>query len=412
MIQLSRANLPINNQLEITGSKSESNRLLLLNQLFDNVLTLENISNSEDSQLMQKALANQNHLIDIHHAGTAMRFLTAYFSIQESRETTITGSERMKQRPIKILVDALNLLGADISYLENDGYPPLLIKGQKLENNQISIPSNISSQYITALCLIGTKLKNGLTITLEGKIISIPYIKMTIDLLNRVGISAKFDANIIRIPFTENIKPQILQVESDWSSASYFYSLIALSKNSEIKISTYFENSLQGDSALQSIYAENFGVNSTFDNGILTLKNDSNFGFKEFIELDLINTPDIAQTITATCVGLKLKCKLTGLETLKIKETDRLVALKNELEKFGAIIEITDNSLEIKDFDSDKKEEKIIVKTYNDHRMAMALAPLAIHETFYIENENVVEKSYPTFWEDWTKLDFDIKPIS
>lgn len=412
MIQLSRANLPINNQLEITGSKSESNRLLLLNQLFDNVLTLENISNSEDSQLMQKALANQNHLIDIHHAGTAMRFLTAYFSIQESRETTITGSERMKQRPIKILVDALNLLGADISYLENEGFPPLLIKGQKLENNQISIPSNISSQYITALCLIGTKLENGLTITLKGKIISIPYIKMTIDLLNRVGISAKFDANIIRIPFTETIKPQILQVESDWSSASYFYSLIALSKNSEIKISTYFENSLQGDSALQSIYAENFGVNSTFDNGILTLKNDSNFGFKEFIELDLINTPDIAQTITATCVGLKLKCKLTGLETLKIKETDRLVALKNELEKFGAIIEITDNSLEIKDFDSDKKEEKIIVKTYNDHRMAMALAPLAIHETFYIENENVVEKSYPTFWEDWTKLDFDIKPIS
>ncbi len=412
MIQLSRANLPINNQLEITGSKSESNRLLLLNQLFDNVLTLENISNSEDSQLMQKALANQNHLIDIHHAGTAMRFLTAYFSIQENRETTITGSERMKQRPIKILVDALNLLGANISYLENEGFPPLLIKGQKLENNQISIPSNISSQYITALCLIGTKLENGLTITLEGKIISIPYIKMTIDLLNRVGISAQFDTNIIRIPFTENIKPQILQVESDWSSASYFYSLIALSENSEIKISTYFENSLQGDSALQSIYGQNFGVNSTFDNGILTLKNDSNFGFKEFIELDLINTPDIAQTIAATCVGLKLKCKLTGLETLKIKETDRLVALKNELEKFGANIEITDNSLEIKDFDSNKKEEKIIVKTYNDHRMAMALAPLAIHETFYIENENVVEKSYPTFWEDWTKLDFDIKPIS
>lgn len=409
MIEISALKSPINNQLAITGSKSESNRLLLLNQLFENVLILENVSNSEDSQLMQKALANKTDLIDIHHAGTAMRFLTAYFSIQEGKKVTLTGSERMKQRPIKVLVDALNELGAEISYQENEGYPPLSILGKKISKDSITIPSNISSQYITALCLIGTKLKNGLTINLNGKIISVPYIQMTIQLLNKVGIEAKFEGNTIQIPFTENIKVQTLQVESDWSSASYYYSLIALSKNSQIKISTYFENSLQGDSSLQHIYADNFGVTSSFENGILKLKNDENFIPKPFVELNLINTPDIAQTIAATCVGLKVKCNLTGLETLKIKETDRLVALKNELEKFGAIVIITNDSLMIDGYHD--FQEIPTLATYNDHRMAMCMAPLAQIHPIRIENEMVVEKSYPTFWEDWKLLGFEIKSI-
>lgn len=409
MIEISAHQSPINNQLAVTGSKSESNRLLLLNQLFENVLKLENVSNSEDSQLMQKALANKTDLIDIHHAGTAMRFLTAYYSIQADREVTLTGSERMKQRPIKVLVDALNNLGAEISYQENEGFPPLQIKGKKLTQDSITIPSNISSQYITALCLVGTKLPTGLTINLDGKIISIPYIQMTIQLLNKVGINAVFEGNTITIPFTAAIQPQTLQVESDWSSASYYYSLIALSKNSEIKISTYFEDSLQGDSALQKIYAENFGVNSTFENGVLTLKNNPEFQFKELIELNLINTPDIAQTIAATCVGLKLKCHLTGLETLKIKETDRLVALKNELEKFGAQISITDDALTIENYTS--YTEIPTIETYNDHRMAMCMAPLAQLFTIRIKDEMVVEKSYPTFWEDWKQLGFEIKSI-
>ncbi|MFV0233367.1 3-phosphoshikimate 1-carboxyvinyltransferase [Empedobacter falsenii] len=409
MIEISALQSPINNQLSITGSKSESNRLLLLNQLFENVLTLENISNSEDSQLMQKALANKTDLIDIHHAGTAMRFLTAYFSIQDGRKVTLTGSDRMKQRPIKILVDALNELGAEISYQENEGYPPLSIVGKKLTKETITIPSNISSQYITALCLIGTKLENRLTINLNGKIISVPYIQMTIQLLNKVGIKATFEGNTIQVPFTKRIEAQIVQVESDWSSASYYYSLIALSQNSEVKISTYFEDSLQGDSALQNIYAENFGVISTFDNGILSLKNDANFQPKQKIELNLINTPDIAQTIAATCVGLKVNCILTGLETLKIKETDRLVALKNELEKLGAIIRITDDSLAIEGYQD--FSETPTFETYNDHRMAMCMAPLAQKYAIRINNEMVVEKSYPTFWEDWTKLGFEIKSI-
>lgn len=409
MIEISALQSPINNQLSITGSKSESNRLLLLNQLFENVLTLENISNSEDSQLMQKALANKTDLIDIHHAGTAMRFLTAYFSIQDGRKVTLTGSDRMKQRPIKILVDALNELGAEISYQENEGYPPLSIVGKKLTKETITIPSNISSQYITALCLIGTKLENGLTINLNGKIISVPYIQMTIQLFNKVGIKATFEGNTIQVPFTKRIEAQIVQVESDWSSASYYYSLIALSQNSEVKISTYFEDSLQGDSALQNIYAENFGVISTFDSGILSLKNDANFQPKQKIELNLINTPDIAQTIAATCVGLKVNCILTGLETLKIKETDRLVALKNELEKLGAIIRITDDSLAIEGYQD--FSETPTFETYNDHRMAMCMAPLAQKYAIRINNEMVVEKSYPTFWEDWKQLGFEIKSI-
>ena len=409
MIEISALQSPLKNQLAITGSKSESNRLLLLNKLFNQVLTLENVSNSEDSQLMQKALANETDLIDIHHAGTAMRFLTAYFSIQEGRTITITGSARMKQRPIKVLVDALNQLGAEITYTENEGFPPLKIVGKKITTNSITIPSNISSQYITALSLIGTKLENGLTITLDGKIISVPYIQMTIELLNRVGIKAIFEKNTITIPFTENIQSEKLQVESDWSSASYYYSLIALSKESEITISTYFENSLQGDSALQNIYAEHFGVISTFKDGNLTLKNNPVFSLENRIELDLINTPDIAQTIAATCVGLKAKCLLTGLETLKIKETDRLVALKNELEKFGAIITITDDSLSIDGYNAYTITPTL--ETYNDHRMAMCMAPLAQIYSIRINNEMVVEKSYPTFWEDWTKLGFKIKAI-
>ena len=378
-----------------------------MNQLFDHALTLENVSNSEDSQLMQKALANTTDLVDIHHAGTAMRFLTAYYSIQKGRSVTLTGSDRMKQRPIGVLVDALRNLGADISYVENEGFPPLKINGKKITASSITIPANVSSQYITALMLIGTQLENGLTITLEGKIISIPYIQMSIQLLNRIGVKAEMIGQEIKVPFSPSIEPKTLQVESDWSSASYYYSLVALSPTSEISISTYFEDSLQGDSALQTIYHDHFGVTSTFENGKLTLKNNPEFDYADVITLDLNNTPDIAQTIAATCVGLGLKCHFTGLETLKIKETDRLQALQNELSKFGAIVVITDDTLSITGYNI--FEETPVLATYNDHRMAMCMAPLAVKFPIKIENEMVVEKSYPTFWKDWKTLGFEIK---
>ena len=409
MILISPPIIPLQGELQITGSKSESNRLLLLNQLFQHALTLENVSNSEDSQLMQKALANTTDIVDIHHAGTAMRFLTAYFSIQEGRSITLTGSDRMKQRPIGVLVEALRSLGADISYLENDGYPPLKINGKKIISSQITIPANVSSQYITALMLIGTQLENGLTITLEGKIISVPYIQMSIQLLNRIGVKAEMNGQEIKVEYTPSVDPINLQVESDWSSASYYYSLVALNPNSEVSISTYYEDSLQGDSALQTIYRENFGVDSSFKHGKLTLKNNPDFEYDDVITLDLNNTPDIAQTIAATCVGLGLKCHLTGLETLKIKETDRLQALQNELTKLGAVVEITEDALSIKRYNV--FEETPVLETYNDHRMAMCMAPLASKFPLKIENEMVVEKSYPTFWEDWKQLGFDIKSI-
>ncbi|WP_395093831.1 3-phosphoshikimate 1-carboxyvinyltransferase [Vaginella massiliensis] len=407
MIQLSSSGLPVRGSIQITGSKSESNRLLLLNQLYQNTLNIENLSNAEDTQLMQKALVTSDSLIDIHHAGTAMRFLTAYFAIQENKTVTLTGSDRMKQRPIQVLVEALRALGADISYLEKEGFPPLRISGKKLQQFSIVIPADVSSQYITALMLIGTQLEQGLTIELQGKIISKPYLLMSIKLMNKLGIDANIQNNTISIKPKKNIESRTIQVESDWSSASYYYSIVALSLNSEIQISTYYAASLQGDSALQALYRKHFGVDSTFDNGILHLKNNPNFELSEYVELDMNHTPDIAQTIAVTCVGKQLKCHLTGLETLKIKETDRLQALKNELEKLGAIVHITADSLRITGY-REKFDEIPTFETYNDHRMAMCVAPLAVLHPIAIEHPEVVEKSYPDFWRDLMTLGFQL----
>ncbi|WP_068596218.1 3-phosphoshikimate 1-carboxyvinyltransferase [Vaginella massiliensis] len=407
MIQLSSSGLPVRGSIQITGSKSESNRLLLLNQLYQNTLNIENLSNAEDTQLMQKALVTSDSLIDIHHAGTAMRFLTAYFAIQENKTVTLTGSDRMKQRPIQVLVEALRALGADISYLEKEGFPPLRISGKKLQQFSIVIPADVSSQYITALMLIGTQLEQGLTIELQGKIISKPYLLMSIKLMNKLGIDANIQNNTISIKPKKNIESRTIQVESDWSSASYYYSIVALSLKSEIQISTYYAASLQGDSALQALYRKHFGVDSTFDNGILHLKNNPNFELSEYVELDMNHTPDIAQTIAVTCVGKQLKCHLTGLETLKIKETDRLQALKNELEKLGAIVHITADSLRITGY-REKFDEIPTFETYNDHRMAMCVAPLAVLHPIAIEHPEVVEKSYPDFWRDLMTLGFQL----
>ena len=402
-------------QLQITGSKSETNRLLLLQALYPN-LTLENTSISDDSEVMIKALQNFHlptsisQLINVHHAGTAMRFLTAYFAIQENREVILTGSSRMKERPIKILVDALRKLGAEISYEENDGFPPIKIKGKKLLQNQVSLPANVSSQYISALLLIAPKLENGLELTLEGEITSVPYIKMTLALLNEIGVKTSFaDNKIVVKPQTINYKPQIISVESDWSSASYFYSIIALSEiGTEITLSSYKKNSLQGDSSLVEIY-KNFGVETIFnENQSITISKinvHNSFPFGE--GWDGANSPDIAQTIAVTCFGLGMDCHLSGLHTLKIKETDRLEALKTELSKLGATISVTNDSLTL--VSGSPPLEGLGVATYQDHRMAMAFAPLALKIPIIIEEAEVVSKSYPTFWDDLKKIGFSIK---
>jgi len=393
--------------LPISGSKSETNRLLLLQALFPGLL-LKNVSNSDDSEVMIKALQSAGATIDIHHAGTAMRFLTAYFSIQEQREVILTGSPRMKERPIGILVEALRQLGANIQYVENEGFPPIKITGKKLTNNKITLNANVSSQYISALLLVAAKLENGLKLTLKGEITSVPYIKMTLALLNEIGIQTQFEGHEITVFPKSEIEKETITVESDWSSASYYYSVAALSEpETAITLSSYKANSLQGDSALAEIY-KTLGVHTVFKENQIVLKKSAIA--LQSLKFDLNKTPDIAQTIAVSCFGLGIGCHLTGLHTLKIKETDRLEALKKELSKLGANISVTNDSLTLEPSAGINPEIKI--ETYNDHRMAMAFAPLALKVPVLIEDAAVVSKSYPDFWNDFQRLGFQIQECS
>lgn len=403
-ISINKSEIKPFSSLKITGSKSESNRVLLLQALYKG-LKINNLSNSDDSQLMQAALASSSSTVDIHHAGTAMRFLTAYFATRSGTTTTLTGSSRMQERPIKILVEALNSLGASITYTKNEGYPPLLIQGKILTDSKVYLKANVSSQYISALLLIAPTLSKGLSLYLEGKITSVPYIKMTLSLLEELGVQTAFDGQTISVfPFTENIN-KTFTVESDWSSASYFYSIVALSPiGTQIDLSAYKPNSLQGDAVLKNIYKQ-LGVESSFNETTLSLKKLAEPKSKQ-LTLDLVNAPDIAQTIVVTCLGLEIGCNLTGLHTLKIKETDRLVALQNEIKKLGTSIEITDNSLHLKS--PNKLNSSIHIATYNDHRMAMAFAPLGLKTQLFIDDAEVVSKSYPDFWSDLSALGFEL----
>ena len=385
-------------QIIITGSKSESNRLLILQQFFTN-LQIENVSNSHDTQVLKEILTNKKPIANVGHAGTAMRFLTAYFSSINGIDVTLTGSSRMQNRPIKILVDALRSIGADITYAKREGFPPLRIKGKNLHKNTISINGNVSSQYISALLLIAPSLKEGLTIELIGKVTSKPYLEMTLGLLEQVGVETSWKNNIIQVCPQNQVCDKIIVVESDWSSASYYYSALAL-KTGKIKISFLKENSLQGDKELAVLY-NNFGIQTTFVENSIILEKTPNFKQKKHISLDLVNTPDIAQTIAVTCFGLDVSCDLTGLHTLKIKETDRLEALKNELQKFGAKVRITDDSLQLRSEKLIPTKQPISIETYEDHRMAMAFAPLSLKTPVFIKNAEVVNKSYPDFWTDF-----------
>jgi 3-phosphoshikimate 1-carboxyvinyltransferase len=395
-----------NSQLNITGSKSETNRLLLLKALFPNI-TLANTSNSDDSEVMQKALAGNDEIVDIHHAGTAMRFLTAYFAVNEGREVVLTGSSRMQERPIKILVEALAQLGVEISYEKEVGYPPIRIKGKKVTDTKVTLAANVSSQYISALLLVASKLENGLELILEGEITSIPYIKMTLALLKDLDIQTTFEGNVIKVFPKDKVESKEMVVESDWSSASYFFSLVALSDAATITLSSYKEDSLQGDSELVSLY-EKLGVKTTFENNKMTLVKQSDFKFED-VNFELNNTPDIAQTIVVTCLGLGIGCHLTGLHTLKIKETDRLEALRIELTKLGANISVTNDSLTL--VPSKNINHDVHIATYNDHRMAMAFAPLATKVPIIIDDAEVVSKSYPDFWNDLKALNFKIEEL-
>lgn len=397
----------ISDEITISGSKSESNRLLILQNLFPEV-AIENLSDSDDSIHMQHALSTKEEVVDIGHAGTAMRFLTSYFAIKSGREVVLTGSERMQNRPIEILVNALKDLGADISYEAKVGYPPIRIKGKHITKEKVQINGNVSSQYISSLLLIAAKLENGLEIELVGKITSIPYIKMTLSLLNQLAIETSFEGNIIKVFPKEAIQKQTVVVESDWSSASYFYSIIASAAiGSSIKLSAYKEESLQGDSCLSEIYTH-FGVATVFGKDYVTLKKEHKTNLETLI-IDLKNAPDIAQTIVVTCFSEGISCNLTGLHTLKIKETDRLEALKEELTNLGASISVTNDSLHLEQ--SSEINQNIAIKTYNDHRMAMAFAPLALKVPIKILNAEVVTKSFQKFWDDMQQIGIKLEEL-
>ena len=392
MIQIIAPRFPINCSINLSGSKSISNRLLLLKEILDLKIDLKNLSDSEDTNLLLKALRQikvaKNKSINIHNAGTDMRFLTALLAIKKGT-WTITGSERMKKRPIGELVSALKSLGAEIEFLEKENYPPLEIKGKIILGGALKIDASQSSQFISALLLISPKLKNGLVLTLKNRIVSSPYIEMTAALLK------KFNVPISKLKNTYTVNSRIkskkikaIKIESDWSSASYWYSICALSKNAKIELNFLNKKSLQSDSILPQLYK------------ILGVETKS-------INYNFINCPDIAQTFAVTCFGLGICAKLNGLSTLKFKESDRIIALKTELEKMGAKLVITNNSIEL------KKSKPIpfegIIETYNDHRMAMSFSPLAlVYNSIKIANPEVVSKSYPRFWKDLKSVGFSV----
>ena len=383
----------------IAGSKSESNRLLILSSLFKS-LSLENISNSDDTNYLLKALSSKSSTIDIGHAGTAMRFLTSYFSLTTKKEIVLRGSQRMHNRPIKILVDSLREIGASIHYIDKEGYPPLLIKPSELIGKNLIIDSSTSSQYISSLLLIAPKISGGLKIQLTGRETSKPYIDMTISLLKKLGVEITTTENQISICELQKIESKKHYIESDWSSASYFYSVVALAKiGFSLKLSKFYFKSLQGDSKVEDIY-KSFGVKTTYKDDLVILKKVESSTDK--FSFDLTSNPDLAQTICVTCLGLGIKCNLTGLHTLKIKETDRLLALKKELSKFNLKVIITDDSISFDNVDFLKPN--VVIETYDDHRMAMSFACLATKVKIIIKDPEVVSKSYSSFWSDLEKI--------
>ena len=405
-VEITPSDLSPDSSIKISGSKSESNRVLILNSIFKNI-KISNLSDSDDTVVLKNALENLHKSIDIHHAGTAMRFLTAYLSTLDGGKFILTGSKRMKERPIGILVDALKNLGFNINYLKKKGYPPLEINGTKSEKSIIKLKSDISSQFISALILIGPTFKNGLTIELDGEIISKPYINLTLNVLKRIGIGYSFRKNIIKIDNVKEINPIEYLIESDWSSSSYFYSIVAIDKKINIKLSNFFKESFQGDSFIEKIFIK-LGVKTEFLNQTEILLSPINdFKKPSSLSFNLIDNPDLAQTVAVTCLALKIQVKITGLQTLKIKETDRILALYNEMSKLGAKIIFDDSSIEI--IPPVNLNKNIEIFTYDDHRMALSFAPLGLITPLIINDPDVVTKSFRSYWNDLLQLNFNLK---
>ena len=386
----------INGEVNLTASKSESNRVLVIRALCEEHFPIHNLAAAKDTETMINLLSDDGTTKDVGPAGTTMRFLTAFYANTPGK-WVLTGSERMRNRPIAILVDALESLGAKIKYLEKEGCPPMEIEGGNLKGGKISIDGSVSSQYLSALLLIAPTLPGGLEMELTGKIASIPYLKMTLALIAEFGAKYSFEKNIIKIE-EGKYEAKEFTVEADWSAASYWYQIAALADEANITLKGLKEVSLQGDAAIVDMY-ENFGVKSLFEGNQVTLKK-TNSTTAECFDYDFSDFPDVAQTLAATITGLNIKGHFKGLESLRIKETDRISAIKKELEKFGASIDILpDDELKINNgilnsFDG-------IIETYDDHRVAMSIAPLCLTvNSIEIEEPGVVAKSYPNFWKD------------
>lgn len=397
----------IDSSIQLPASKSISNRALILNGLSLNPLNIENLSDCDDTNVMIEAFTSGSTLIDVKAAGTSMRFLTAYLSIMPG-EWIITGTERMKERPIHILVDALTSLGARIEYLGKIGYPPLKIKGTALDGGEIYLSGDVSSQFISALLMIAPTMSKGLKIHLEGDIISIPYIKLTLGMMSQFGVKTHWDDRIIKI-HPEEYKPTHYIVESDWSAASYWYEMAALMDNAQLELKGLFKNSMQGDSKVAELFLD-LGVASEYtDNGVILRKTDRRI--KKMFH-NFVSEPDLAQTFVVTCCLMGIPFMFTGLQTLKIKETDRIEALKAEMRKLGYLIYDSENSMLEWNGERCEPEANPVIKTYEDHRMAMAFAPAAIKLGHIdIAEPKVVTKSYPRYWEDLKSVGFVIEEV-
>lgn len=395
----------ITTNIQLPSSKSICNRALIIWALSKGCKSIDNLSDCDDTRVMVRALENMPDTIDIMAAGTAMRFLTAFLSVTEG-EHTITGTERMRQRPIKILVDALRSIGADIEYTENEGFPPLKIKGTRLEGKEITLPGDVSSQYISALMMIGPILKNGLKLKLTGNIISRPYINLTIEIMKEFGGKAEWEKDNVIVIHPQNYKPIPYYVESDWSAASYWYEIAALSEDACIELPGLFEKSFQGDSKVAELF-EQLGVKTEYADKHIILSKSRNI--TERLEYDFVNQPDLAQTFVVTCCMLEIPFRFSGLQSLKIKETDRMAALMNEMKKLGYVILESEGSILEWNGERCESETTPAIDTYEDHRMAMAFAPAALKlKNIRINNPQVVSKSYPGFWKDLTKAGFNI----
>lgn len=386
-------------EIELPASKSISNRLQIINALSSNQIEIKNLSNARDTQLLKSILSNPHPEKDVKDAGTAMRFLTAFYAIS-NQNIVLKGTERMHQRPIKILVDALNSLGANISYINKNGYPPLKIAPFSPINAcvELEIDSTVSSQFVSAILMIAPLLTNGLWLKLNGEIASKPYIKMTLMLMESFGIEWNWERNKILIKksaYTEGTHT----VESDWSAASYWYAFLALSNQGTVYLKGLQNNSLQGDAIVTNLF-ENFGVKTIFDNNGAIITKISNVNYPKSLEINFSSFPDLAQTVAVVCAVKGINLTLTGIESLKIKETNRIEALQTELLKIGSKLTIVSNNIYVLEAQTLRHlTEKIYINTYEDHRMAMAFAPISLFGDVFFDDETVVQKSYPNFWE-------------